>query len=380
MVSYLTRINYGAVIAEMVTATGLGKSALSLAVTGSFVTYGIGQIVSGIFGDRFSPKKLVLYGLFVSVFMNFLIPICQNNYQMMAVWMVNGFAQAFMWPPMVRILTEIFDTGTYNRACVRISWGSSAGTILIYIISPVIISLTSWKGVFVFSGICGIFMAILWNRFCPEAGNKKTDASKERPTKSFMSPVIVFIMLAIVLQGMLRDGVTTWTPSFIAESFGIINSVSILSGVALPVFSIFCFHAAAKLYSNKIQNPLTCSGIFFMIGTVAAGILMLGIRSAAVSVTMLALLTGCMHGVNFILISMIPHFYRKSGNVATVSGILNSCTYVGSAVSTYGIAVLTEKAGWNATLFTWGIIALAGTVICFLCINAWRKTAVNLNR
>ena len=78
MVSYMTRINYGAIISEMATATSLSKSQLSMALTGSFFTYGVGMIISGIIGDRVSPKKLVSLGLSVSVFMNILIPLCQN--------------------------------------------------------------------------------------------------------------------------------------------------------------------------------------------------------------------------------------------------------------------------------------------------------------
>lgn len=96
MISYITRINFGAIISEMERATGLSRSLLSMSLTGSFITYGTGQIISGICGDRFSPKKLVSYGLIVTVAMNLLIPICKNPYQMLAVWCVNGFAQSFM--------------------------------------------------------------------------------------------------------------------------------------------------------------------------------------------------------------------------------------------------------------------------------------------
>ena len=76
MVSYITRINYGAVISEMVDQTGLSRAVLSMALTGSFITYGTGQIISGICGDKFSPKKLVFYGLSLSIGMNLLIPFC----------------------------------------------------------------------------------------------------------------------------------------------------------------------------------------------------------------------------------------------------------------------------------------------------------------
>ncbi len=105
MVSYITRINYGAVISEMETESGISRTLLSMALTGSFITYGAGQIISGILGDRFSPKKIIAIGLVATSAMNVLIPLCENAYQMLAVWCVNGFAQALMWPPMVRLLT-----------------------------------------------------------------------------------------------------------------------------------------------------------------------------------------------------------------------------------------------------------------------------------
>ena len=108
MVSYITRINYGAVISEMVEATSMSKSALSLALTGSFATYGAGQIISGICGDRFRPKKLVLYGLIATSLMNIIIPFCQSPILMLVVWSINGFAQAFMWPPMVKLMSDLF--------------------------------------------------------------------------------------------------------------------------------------------------------------------------------------------------------------------------------------------------------------------------------
>ena len=69
----------------------------------------------------------------------------------------------------------------------------------------------------------------------------------------------------------------------------------------------------------------------------------------------------------------IPPFFEKSGRVSTVSGVINSCTYIGSAVSTYGIALLSEKMGWNFTTFVWFLIAISGTLICFVCKGFWQK-------
>ena len=76
-VSYLTRNNLGAVLVDMIATLGWTKASTSIILTGSFITYGAGQILSGIIGDKVQPKWLIFSGLSVSVLMNLLIPFCQ---------------------------------------------------------------------------------------------------------------------------------------------------------------------------------------------------------------------------------------------------------------------------------------------------------------
>lgn len=376
MVSYMTRINFGAIISEMERATQISRSLLSMSLTGSFVTYGAGQIISGVLGDKFPPKKLITYGFLATIIMNLIIPLCQNPYQMLFVWCINGFAQAFMWPPLVKLATTIFSESEYKKAVAKISWGSSSGTIAVYLLSPVIISFFSWRGVFFFSAICGIIMMLVWNRSCADIRpeEKKEKEGKKTSNGVLFSPFMISIMVAIILQGMLRDGVTTWMPTYISETYNMSNLIAILTGVIMPVFSIICFQITTSIYTKKLKSPVLCGGVIFLAGAVSSlALLLLSGSVAFLSVLFCALLTGCMHGVNLMLICMLPAYFKKYGNVSTVSGVLNSCTYIGSAISTYGIALLSEKFSWSFTLFTWLLTAVVGTAICFLCVKPWNK-------
>ena len=375
-ISYITRINYGAVILEMERATGFSKSLLSMALTGSFITYGVGQIISGICGDIFPPKKLVSLGLVLTVSMNILIPICNNPYQMLVVWCVNGFAQSFMWPPIVKLMTELLSSEDYKKVSAKVSWGCSFGTILVYLVSPLLISLRGWKSVFVFSAICGICMLFIWNRYSYEinTSERKSSISNKGNLRILCTPILVCIMVAIILQGSLRDGITTWMPSYIAETYNISSIISILTGVVLPIFGLLCIQTATVLYRKVLKNPLVCAGVFFAIGAVSAlSLRIITGENAALSVVFSALIACCMHGVNVILICMIPHFFEKYGIVSTVSGVLNSCTYIGSAISTYGIAAISEKFGWSYTLTIWCLIATLGTFLCLIFKKPWNK-------
>ena len=378
MVSYMTRINFGAVITAIVEQTNMTKTMLSAAVTGSAITYGLGQILCGYIGDRISPKRLVFIGLLTTVAMNLLIPLCQNHVQMTAVWCVNGLAQACMWPPMVKLMVALFSQTDYGRASTMVSWGSSFGTIIIYLMSPVIIMVSGWKTLFFITGGCGVVMALIWHRFCKEpAFEKPVKAEKgaiaDKKDARFFTPLLVAIMFAIMLQGSLRDGVTTWMPSFISETFKLSSEISILSGVCLPIFSILSLRLALALYEKLPGNPVRCAAIIFALGAVAALVLSFVADVSPVgSIACMALLTGSMHGVNLMLICMVPPFFQRKGNISTVSGVLNSCTYVGSAISTYGIALLSESAGWQITSFVWFVIAALGAVVCTVCSRVWK--------
>lgn len=379
MVSYMTRINYSAIVSEMQTATGFSKSALSMALTGTLITYGIGQLVSGFLGDKFSPKKLVLCGFLTTSLMNFLIPFCQNSYQMLVVWSVNGFAQAFMWPPMVKILTTILTDEDYNKVVTKMFWGNNIGSLLVYLCAPALIALFQWRAVFWFSTMAGLIMAFFWNRFSYEVELPKQPKPKEKKkldsgaaTRLF-APFMLFIMLAIICMGMLRDGANTWMPSYIAQTYHLSNEISILTGAFMPIFSVFCTQLASFLY-YKIKKPVFCAALFFILGFLGSvGLLAFAGKNAGLSVFLFALLIGSTHGSNFMLISMVPVYFKKSGKVSTVSGVLNFCTYVGSSISTYGVALLSESKGWNFTILIWVALSAAGVAICALCTRPFQR-------
>jgi OPA family glycerol-3-phosphate transporter-like MFS transporter len=355
--------------------TGIARDLLSLALTGSFITYGVGQIISGILGDRISPKRLVSYGFILTVSMNLLIPLCNTPYLMLVVWCINGFAQSFMWPPLVRLMTALLSEDDYKRVTVKVSFGSSLGTMLIYLISPLIISLSGWRAVFLFSAVCGTVMLFFWHRYSYEiTPEPKAPDGARKVAKGFFSPLMLGIMLAIVLQGMLKDGVTTWMPTYISDTYDLDNIVAILTGVVLPIFSMICFEVSSRLYRKTLTNAVTCAGVIFGVGACAALCLYLVTgKSAAASVVLSALLTGCMHGVNLMLVCMVPAFFKKRGKVSTVSGVINACTYVGSAASTYGIARLSGTIGWHSTVLVWVGIASLGTLICALTARPWKR-------
>lgn len=383
--SYVTRINLAAIIQEIVTDTGYEKTSLSLILVVLSITYGTGQIVNGWIGDKIKPQNLILTGLVIATSVNLIFPFAYRSIPLMTVlWGINGFAQAMMWPPMVKILVASCDDAMYGYSVIRISWGSSFGTIFVYLSAPLIIQLGGWRPVFWASALIGGGATAIWlllkNRIGAESvsASQESSDSKEAPRLRIPHETIlplIFIAFAIIFQGMLRDGVSSWMPSYLAETFHLDNSKSILLTVSLAVFSIVIFAVSGWMYRKFFKNEVACGAVIFSTAILAALVLYLFFDKGGVilSVAMMMIITGCMHGVNLMLITHVPKRFKRYGNISTISGAVNACTYVGSAIFTYGVAALSSNIGWRNTVGVWGLTALGGTLCCLIAMTSWKR-------
>ena len=388
-ISYISRINLSAVMVEVVSSGFAPQTTAALALTVNSITYGSGQLVSGYLGDKYKPQNIILAGFLLTGCVNICVGLLPVSAPLVALWAVNGFAQALMWPPIVKILVSHMDTDAYAASSVKVSYGGNIGSIAVYLCAPLVINLFSFRGVFLICGSMALLMALVWKlvydkKYASAAAGtsgsaKKTDvsASSGRFTGGILA-LLAVVMVTVVLQGALRDGVASWVPTYISDVFHLGSSVSILTGAILPVFSILCIAAANFLYRKVLRSEMLCAAVIFAVGCVSAVLLaVFSGKNAILSVLFLALLSGSMHGVNLILTCMVPPHFARFGRTALVSGALNSCTYIGAAISTYGIALFTDAHGWDGTILLWAGIALAGAAVCFLILKPWKSFRIS---
>lgn len=384
--SYLTRLDYGAVMVEMVRAEGFSRVDASAALTGLFITYGFGQLISGYLGDRVKPQLLIFFGLIACGLMNLLIPFCPSPAWMTVVWSVNGLAQAMMWPPLVRIMSQHMTESEYKVATVHVSWGSSLGTIVIYLLIPLLLKVSSWRGVFYCAAAVGMGMAAFWmarygrvERTLPlqeqaAPADEPGDAGKSGGGLRALMPLLAIMMGVIICQGTLRDGITTWMPTYLADTYHMESGKSILTGVLLPLFGMVCYQIVLWMNRKLVENELQCAAIIFGVGLVSLlALRLLHAHSFALSVLILAFAVASMHGVNLIMTSMTPKYLAGSGKISMISGLLNACTYIGSALSMYGVALIADRFGWTVTESLWCAVALIGTLCAAACVPKWGK-------
>lgn len=378
--SYVTRLDYAAVLVEIVRDLQLSNTTAGIAVTGSFITYGLGMILFGFTGDRIKPRTLIAVGLLGTSLINLSMGLLPDIRLMIGIWCFNGFFQAMLWPPLSRTLAENLSPEKVPGAVATVCTVAQIATLGVYLLSPVVIRAGGWRTVFLLAAGIGICALLLW---VPGTAGVRQGHSPPGPQSApeAAAPIgslvraagLIPIMLCIILLGMLRDGLQTWMPTYICEVFGLSTETSILISGLLPVLSVASISLSMLLF-RRVRNEVLSGAILFGIAAVCAVTMFLIFPGSAVlGVTLFALLAGSMHGANQMIVCSLPLHFEHYGRVATFAGLLNSFVYIGAAISTYGFASFAERFGWRSTMLFWLVIALLGTLICLVCFRKWKS-------
>ena len=392
-VSYFSRKDFAAVMAGMISEGAIGRANAGLVGTMLFAFYGVGQLVSGYLGDKIKPKYLIIIGLSTTAVCNALMPIVPEG-GMIAVWGVNGLAQAMLWPPIVKILSTHLDHKTFVTANLVVTSAAHVATVLLYVFVPICLTFMAWQTVFFTASILAacsmIAFALLLGLVLPSKSEVTSEENVKDDTKVkatshndenilviLKRSGVVTVFACIIVCGFLRDGIESWLPTLYSEAFNRDVSESTLLSIILPIFSIISISVVTALHKRKtFNNEVMGAAILFGGALLCAIPLAFFVQMESrvfgvLSLLLTALICGAMHGVNFLLISCLPGRFASIGRSATVSGVCNSCVYIGAAISTYGIALVSELMGWSLTIATWCLILIVGITFAFLSFKRY---------
>jgi OPA family glycerol-3-phosphate transporter-like MFS transporter len=374
--SNMGRLSYTACMIDIISREGVSLSSAGLAVTGFFTCYGLGQIGSGYIGGRISPFKLIFIGLFCTALANLAMGFAHTGAFMFAVWCFNGLAQSVIWPPVLRIIVECFPEPARSKACVNISTTYPIAVMFTYLSCAGIITVLSWKAVFFIYSSFLFAVSAVWilavKKIIPVITDERICLSKKH-CNFFTAPAaaVALFCLALVAQGALRDGLMTWIPAYTAGVFSLPSNAAILSAGFIPLVNLAGIYMCRLLFS-RIKDEGKTSVCLFGVSSLAALVLRFaGEYHMLVSLSAFAVITGCMAGVNLMLVTFVPARFSRFGLVPFMTGLTNSMVYLGSSVSTFGIASLVEKTGWGGIQTLSVILAAAGALFCVTATPRW---------
>ncbi len=390
--SYVGRINFSAALSAIVGSGLFSKPEGGLIGSSFFVVYGFFQIINGFLGDKISPFKMIISGLSLSAVANVLMTFCTTNVQMAVVWGFNGFALAQLWVAILKILASIINEEMRSKACLNISATLPIGTVLAYLTASLSIKFFDWKYVFYTAALI-LTAASLFFIFS-YLSVKKSLTVTEVPsvqrlsaekssgnTKSvglfalFAASGVLLLIPADAIHGAIKEGITTWMPTMITEVYGTSASFSVLVSIILPIFNLSGAYIITPIYNKIFKKDEMKTGTAILIFTLIPLTLVMFMSHLpmALSLVLLALCTTAMYTYNYVIITLVPMRFAKTGKTATVTGFMNAVAYVGSAASSYGFGVVSEKIGWGKTAGVWLGLCFTALLLTALSSKKWKR-------
>lgn len=374
---YLGRYCYNSNINQIMEFYHVGHSEAGLVTTCFFFSYGAGQIINGLLCKRYRAKYVLGYALFFSALLNLAVFFIEDFRFIKYLWLLNGFAQSFLWSSLMLVLGKNLSRENLQKAVLVMSTTTAAGTLITYGIS----SLLAVLGNFRFSFLIGFFalasIGILWLCFFDKLMSKKPEEKNadkvERESELSVSArhanksawiVVVLLALFAVVNNFIKDGLTTWVPSILKEEYDLSDGLSIILTLMLPVLAIFG-SAFSVLLNKRIKNFISLSGLMFVGAALSIfGVMSLLDKNYWFVLAFSAVVSCLMSGVNNIITSMAPLYLRERLNSGRMAGILNGFCYLGSTISSYGLGIVADKGGWSQ------VFSLLLVTACFPAVCA----------
>ena len=192
-------------------------------------------------------------------------------------------------------------------------------------------------------------------------------------TKAFILPFLLACVVATTCS-FIRDGVLTFLPTILIEDFGVDSSLSPALTMILPMISLLGAITVRKM-QKKLHGNMFMEMLLFAVATLCIGLILIiySARLALITLILFALMYLMLMAISNITTSVIPFACRNRGNVGGVSALLDSCCYLGSMISTYGLGYVATQYGWMRVMILIVIIAAISILICALAAHLARR-------
>ena len=370
--SYLGKLGYNANITQIEEVYAISHSTAGMVSTFFFFAYGVGQIFNGIFCRKYNIRLVVFGSLFVSGLMNILVAISENFSLVKYFWLINGAALSVLWPSLIRLLSETLDEKEIGRAVIVMGTTVATGTFFVYGLSALFVAIASWFVMFFTAGILLPLIAVIWLFVYPKLVKAQEKQSNEmvqntilknKKNNIFWVSVCILALFAVV-DNLVKDGLTTWVPMILKEIYVLPDYISILLTMVLPMLAIFGTSVAVML-NKKIKDFVILSAMLFLVSALLIGLVILFLPTGFAVVTLgsFGIISCLMSGVNNIITSMVPLYWKDKINSGMLAGVLNGFCYLGSTLSSYGLGVIADAKGWEAVFLTLFVLCVITVVV-----------------
>lgn len=378
------KTSFSAATVALVDASILTKTQAGL-ISGVFwFIYAAGQLVGGFLANKMPAYVMLNITIVGSAFSNVFMACTEDYVWMLVIWSIGALSQFGMWPAVLKIVSTEILPGHRMMAMGRLAFCYCLGSILSYMFTTVILATASWKYIFITCGIINAAAIIP----CVYASGRLSPVLKQDEVKLVVKDNrqekltwdviyksgLIFFCLLMVIKSIVDNGIKSWMPTIMMETYGGSPSYTSLLSVVLLLTNIF-----GVVICNYIYNITKCDElktlIILYLAILPMVLLLLGFTHLNIIIVtiMMSLITLLLYGSGQILQMNYPNRFHRYGCTALVGGIVNCFAAVGNVIATYGSGFIADRLGWNVMIIIWNVLIILFVVLTILMIPKWKE-------
>lgn len=362
---YVARLNLSMAAPGLKDLAVLSTEQIGLLGSVFSVVYACGRLLCGILSDKNAPWKMISTGLVLCGISNICFGLFPPFFAIMLLWGVNAFAQSMLWGAILRILSAIYPENVAKKRASYMATTVASGNLVGILLNKELINRFGVSWAFLIPGaitlILSVFVVIHTHQVLPPVTAKSTRGFGLLLKK----PSVQKMLIPALIHGVLKDNISLWMTVYVMDSFGIDLEKSSYYVLLIPVVGFLARLLAPELYRMAGERDKTL--LVWGFAASAAGALMLTFfaTSAWISILYLSLIYMAVSIMNGCFLSFFPLRFTKEGYVASVSGIMDFATYLGTGVSAAFFGIMIDAFGYASMFGTWSIICCLGLLLLY---------------
>jgi len=341
----VARISFSPLVPAITDSYGVSNTAIGVALTGMWLTYGMVQFPSGVLASRFGERRIILIATGGTMITCLLVTVAPLFVLFAAGTILLGAIAGMHYSVGTALLSR-----TYKNVGTAIGvhhLGGAAGGLLGPIGASWLLSRYGWQyavvGAAFIAGI--VFVLFLWRVRPVEAQNPNAKIRDRSALTSSLqtlkNPKISLLMFITILIMFVLQGLISFLPTFFVEFH---SRSTELGGVLFAVF--FGTQAVTQTVAGIISDYIDPSKIIsscLIIGMVGLGVLLAG--SQLLVIVTGSVLIGLGAAVLTVLITQIMNSLPESERNSSF-GLTQSVVMVGGSLGSVSVGLLADLYGW----------------------------------
>ena len=371
---YIARVNLSMAGPELEKLSVVNTVQYGLLVSIFSCIYATGRLLNGIIGDKTAPWIMLTTGLSIAGISNLIIGFLPPLAAIFVLWGANAYAQSMLWSSVLCIISGMYSPKDAKRKTSIMVTSTATGHIASILLNAVLITKFGVRFAFIVPGILTIVLAgaVLLLTKDVERRENVNNSAHISIFKLVQNKEILAMSVPAMMDGVMKENISFWMTMYVVFKFN--TDLTTLSYYVLLIPITAFIGRASYTYIFKLcrENENTVSMIGFALCILSSALICFSGIGMIASVLCLSVIYAAASMINTSILSIYPLRSAKTGNVASVSGVMDFATYLGGGIASMIYGIVIDSFGYTPMFVSFAVISVI-SILFIMMINSMRK-------